>query len=387
MFSSRFAVTAPTQSAGGGRPLAAHAVEQRGDAGADVADDRSDDLDVAVHLLGLDVDLDELLRMRLTPGLALAVRQQPVQARADQHHDIGVLQHRRARRTRTLRMGVGQKTLAHAHRQERNAALLDQGADRVIGLRIGGAFAEDDQGALGTLEDIERALDRGRRGNLGRCRVDHLDERLGSGLRVHHLREKLGGQIEIDAARTPRHRRPDRPRQADADVRGMQHAERRLAEGLGDRQLVHLFIVALLQVDDLALGRAADQDHRKAVGRGVGQRRQAVEKAGRRHREADAGLLGQEAGDRGRIAGVLLVTERDDADARGLRHAAEVRDRDAGHAIDRVEAVELERIDDEMKAIRQLPLCRGRICIGSQASPSLPLLQPLETSLMLIWSR
>ena len=177
-----------------------------------------------------------------------------------------------------------------------------------------------------------------------------------AGLGVHHLAEQLGRQIEIDAARTARHRGADRARHADADVGGMQHAERRLAERLGDRELVHLLVVALLQVDDLALGRARDQDHREAVGRGVGERGQAVEEAGRRHREADAGLLGQEAGDRGRIAGVLLVAEREHADARGLRHAAEIRDRDAGHAVDRVEAVELERIDDEVKAVRQLLL-------------------------------
>ena len=273
-------------------------------------------------------------------------------------------------------MRVGQQALAHAHRQERNAALLDQSADIVIGLRIGRALAEDDQRALGALEDIERTLDGGRSGNLGRRRVDDLDQRLGARLRVHDLREQLGRQIEIDAARTAGHRRADRARHADADVRGMQHAEGRLAERLGDRQLVHLLVVALLQVDDLALGRAADQDHRKAVGRGIGQRRQAVEKAGSRHREADAGLLRQEAGDCRRIAGVLLVTERDDADACRLCHAAEVRDRDAGHAVDRVEAVELERIDDEMKAIRQLPLCfvrrrglRFHCCISHGSPP------------------
>ena len=193
----------------------------------------------------------------VAPGLALAVRQQPVEARADQHHDVGVLQHRRARRARALRMRVGQQALAHAHRQERNAALLDERADRVVGLRVGRALAEDDQGALGALEHIERALDRGGRGNLGRRRVDDLDERLPPGLRVHHLAEQLGRQIEIDAARTARHRRADRARHADADVGGMQHAERRLAERLGDGELVHLLVVALLQVDDLALGRAA----------------------------------------------------------------------------------------------------------------------------------
>jgi hypothetical protein len=57
-----------------GRPLAVDALEQSRHAGADIADQRSHDLDIAVHLLGLDVDLDELLRSGLAPGLALAVR-------------------------------------------------------------------------------------------------------------------------------------------------------------------------------------------------------------------------------------------------------------------------------------------------------------------------
>ena len=144
----------------------------------------------------------------------------------------------------------------------------------------------------------------------------------------------------------------------------MQHAERRFAERLGDGELVHFFVVALLQVDDLALGRAADLDHRKAVGRGVSERGQTVEKAGSRHREADAGLFRQEAGDCRCVAGVLFMPERDDADACGLCHTGEVRDRDARHTVDRVEAVELKRVDDEVKAIRQLPLCFHRRGFG-----------------------
>jgi hypothetical protein len=72
------------------------------------------------------------------------------------------------------------------------------------------------------------------------------------------------------------------------------------------------------------------------------------------------------------------MTERDDADACRLRHAAEVRDRDAGHTVDGVEAVELECVDDEMKAIRQLLLCFVRrrcrglrlgCCIGHLGLP------------------
>ena len=96
---------------------------------------------------------------------------------------------------------------------------------------------------------------------------------------------------------------------------GVQHAEGRLAHRLGDGELVHLLVVALLQVDDLALGRARDQDHREAVGGGVGERGQAVEEARRRDGEADARLLRQVAGDRGGVARVLLVAEGDDAHA------------------------------------------------------------------------
>ncbi len=291
------------------------------------------------------------------------MRQQPIEARADQHHDVGILQHRRARRARALRMGVGQQSLGHAHGEERNAALLDQALDCVIGLGVGRALAEDDQRTLCVPEDIERAFDRRGRGYLRRRGVDHLDQRLLAGLGVHHLAEQLGRQIEIDAARTSRDRGADRARQPDADVGGVQHAERGLAQRLGDRELVHLFIVALLQVDDLALRRARDQDHRKTVGGGVGERGEAVEEARRRNRQTDAGLPGQEARDRCRVAGILLVAERDDPDARGLRHAAEIRDRDARHPVDRGQPVELQRIDHQVKAVGQLVL--GFSCINA----------------------
>ena len=164
---------------------------------------------------------------------------------------------------------------------------------------------------------------------------------------------------------------------------GVQHAERRLAQRLGDGELVHLLVVALLQVDDLALRRSRHQDHREAVGGGMGQRGEPVEEAWRRHGEANARLLGEEAGDRGRIAGILLVAERQHANARGLRHAAEIRDRDAGHAIDRGETVELERVDEEMKAVGQLAFgCIGGFlfdrCVGHGFPPSgsLPQINP-----------
>src|SRR6266851_1473355 len=79
-------------------PVRADAGEQRRHAGTDVAHHRGVDADVAVHLLRRDVDLDEFLAAPVlvvlaAPGLALAVREQPVQAGADQHHHVGLGQH------------------------------------------------------------------------------------------------------------------------------------------------------------------------------------------------------------------------------------------------------------------------------------------------------
>jgi hypothetical protein len=64
--------------------------------------------------------------------------------------------------------------------------------------------------------------------------------------------------------------------------------------------------------------------------------------------------LRHEAGDGGGVAGVLLMAERDHAHACGLCHAGEVGDRDTGQTEDRVDAVELESIDDQMEAVGHL---------------------------------
>ena len=143
-------------------------------------------------------------------------------------------------------MRVGQQAFAHAHRQEWRAALLDKGADLIVGLRVGCAFAKDDQRALGALENVERALDRVRRRDLRRRCVDHFHERLLAGLGIHDLAEKLGRQVEVDAAGAARDRGADGARNADADVLRVQNAEGSLAERLGDCELIHFLVIALL---------------------------------------------------------------------------------------------------------------------------------------------
>src|SRR6267143_1268252 len=250
-----------------------------------------------------------------------------------------------------LRMRIRQQPLGHGHGQVRDARLLDEGTDLRVGLRIGRAFAEDNQRLLRALQQVERALDGFRRRNLLGRWIHHLDQGPFPELRIEGLREQLRRQVEVHAARAAGDGGADGARDAHTDVLGVQHAEGGLGERSGDGQLVHLFVVALLQVDDLALAGAADEDHREAIGGGVGQCGQAVEEAGGGNRQADARLLRHEAGDGGGVACVLLMAERNHAHACGLCHAGEVGDRDTGQTEDRVDAVELEGIDDEVKAV------------------------------------
>ena len=145
-----------------------------------------------------------------------------------------------------------------------------------------------------------------------------------------------------------------------ADVFGMQHAERRLAQRLGDGELVHLFVITLLQIDDFAFARAADQNHRKAVGSRVSQRGQTIQKSGCGHRQTNARFLRHETCNRRRVAGVLLMTERNHAHAGSLRLPRKIRNWNSGQPVDGVDAVKLERVDDEVKTVGRFLRCSRR---------------------------
>src|ERR1700680_1992018 len=146
-----------SHSAGRLRRVLSDAAEHGRDARTDVADDRSIDTDVAVRFLWRDVDLDKPLAAPFlaavgAPRLALGVRKQPVQARTDQHDDVGLGQHIRARCGRGLLVRVGQQALGHRHRQIGDAGLFHQRANVRIGLRVRRALAENDERTLGALE-------------------------------------------------------------------------------------------------------------------------------------------------------------------------------------------------------------------------------------------
>jgi len=110
----------------------------------------------------------------------------------------------------------------------------------------------------------------------------------------------------------------------------------------------------------MALAGAGDLHHREAVGGGIGQRHKPVEEAWSRNRQADAGLLGEESGRSRRVAGVAFVAEADVTDARRLREAGQVGDRNPHHPIDGVHIVELQRVDNQMD-----PVCEGTRLVGA----------------------
>jgi len=66
--------------------------------------------------------------------------------------------------------------------------------------------------------------------------------------------------------------------------------------------------------------------------------------------------LRQIAGDCGGVAGRLLVAKAEVANAFGLRQAQEIGDRDAGHAIDRVDPIQLQSLHHQVKAVGHI-LC------------------------------
>ena len=126
--------------------------------------------------------------------------------------------------------------------------------DLLVGPRIGGALAEDRERALRDRQQVERAARPiPAPGGCGGAGSTTLTSDFFAGLGVESRAEHLGGQVEIDAARPPRDGGADRPRDADADILRPVDAVGRLGIGPGGGELVHLLVIALLEIDDRAV--------------------------------------------------------------------------------------------------------------------------------------
>ena len=191
--------------------------------------------------------------MRRAPLLTFTMRQQPIETCAHHDHHVSFLEHQRPRGPCRLSVRVGQETFCHAHRKIRNATGLDELANQVIGLGIGRAFAKDNQGLFCPLDHIKRSGNRMWRRGLRRRGINHFYQRFRPFDLIHHLPQQGTGNIQINPARPARHRRPNCPRQTNTYIFGVQNPVSGLAQGLGNRQLVHFFIVALHQIHHFTL--------------------------------------------------------------------------------------------------------------------------------------
>ncbi len=125
----------------------------------------------------------------------------------------------------------------------------------------------------------------------------------------------------------------------------------RLCVGLCGIHLIELFIIALLEIDDVTLARSADLDHGEAVGGSIGKCHQAVQEAWRRNGQANSRLLGQITCYGSSVSCRLLMPEADEPYSFSLGQPAQISDRNSWNSVDGVDSVELERVDNQMKSV------------------------------------
>ena len=94
-----------------------------------------------------------------------------------------------------------------------------------------------------------------------------------------------------------------------------------------------------------------DEDHRKAVGRGIGESRQSIQKPWSGDGQADAWHLGHEPRCRGRIASTLLVTESVEPHPFRLRQPRQIGNRNSSDSVERVDPVEFQGIHHKVEAV------------------------------------
>ena len=187
--------------------------------------------------------------MNLASGLhcgASPVAEQPVQAGADQHHDVGCFSASERAVAADCGWSSGSRPLAIDIGTYGMPVASMKLPDPVVRLCVRGALAEHDQRPLGVGEQVDRAIHRLGPGNCrGAGSTSRLSDRR-AGLCGIEVAEHRCRDVEVDPAGTAGDRGADRAGDAAADVLGPADAVRGLGERLGRRELVHLLVVALL---------------------------------------------------------------------------------------------------------------------------------------------
>ena len=191
---------------------------------------------VVADLLGRDVELDDLDVLRI--ARCLAEMKDPVEPRAHQKDDVGVLQRQRARRGDRQRMVVRHHALAHRRTQERHLRALDEGADFVLGARPGHALADENERPLGPFEQVQRCLDVLHRRHHARRVGRALD--LDDFVDVACAGDDVVGHVEIGGAGAAINRAPRRHFDVIRDALDALDAVCEFAKRRGDQHLTLL---------------------------------------------------------------------------------------------------------------------------------------------------
>ena len=319
-------------------------VELRHD-GLAVADQRHFRRLVVADLLGRDVELDDLDVLRI--ARRQAEMEDPVEPRAHQEDDVGLLQRQRARRRDRQRMVVRHHALAHRRAHERQLRALDEGADFVLGARPRHALADEDERPLGLFEQVQRRLDVLRRRHHARRFGHALD--LDDFVEVAFAPDDVVGHVEIGGAGTAIDRVPGRHLDIVGDALHALDAVRELAERRGDQHLA-LFLERA-HAAAIGLRGAADQDHGPAILLGIGETRETVHHAGAGHDDAGAGAAGEIAVGLRRVGGALLVAHAEIGDAFLLRGRGDRGDRKPDDPEQVIDALLFEAPRDQGSAV------------------------------------
>ena len=269
--------------------------------------------------------------------------QHPVQPRADQEDQVSVLQREGARGGGGLLVVIREHALRHRHREVGQAGALHEGTRLLLRAGVGDAFADDHQRLLGRLDRGERRF------NVYRVRLRASSIRNARrplyGVLVHLPGDDVAGKVEVDRTGDAMQRLLHGFRDVERDSLDRLHTFGILRVGAQRRELIGLLEES--HAVACALVRAAEQQHRPAVGPRVRERADGVQHARPRDGErcADAAA---EVGDglRG-IRRRHLVPHTDVLDALALRGGCDPGDRDAHHAEQALHALRLQRARDD----------------------------------------